>query len=256
MHLFTTTLPGLAAVAALIFTWISIDQASDELSISEQGQIADRYDAAVEKLVNPSVDVRRGAIYSLQSIMADSPRTQPAVIDMLSKYIRDRATKKSVTAEKAPDVQAALYTLGNRDSAHDANAVVDLRGVRLRELDLTGVDLSRADLREAVLTGGDLAKADLSGANLESAVLGDANLSGADLTGAVVERTDLRGADLTDADLDRADLTGARLDRANLTGTTWKDTVLTGVHRPEGDLPDITSSPAPQTSRTPSPDRT
>lgn len=217
-------------------------QVSDELTISEQGQIADRYDAAVEKLIDDSVDVRRGAIYSMQSIMTDSPRTQPAVIDMLSKYIRDRATKKSAAVDKAPDIQAALYALGNRDPSHDGDAVIDLRGVRLRKVELKGASLTHADLGGAVLSGGDFEKADLTGVNLKLAVLSGAHLADADLTDANATRADLQGADLTGANLSRVDLTGTRLDRANLTETTWNGANLTGARRPEGDLPEVTSS--------------
>ncbi|MEU0968489.1 pentapeptide repeat-containing protein [Streptomyces sp. NPDC005917] len=222
---------------------------SDELTVSRQGQIADRYDAAVEKLVDHSADVRRGAIYSMQSIMTDSPRTQPAVIDMLSKYIRDRTSKKSTNVANSPDVQAALYALVNRDPSHDANAVIDLKGVRFREVRLNGADLSKADLRGAVLSGNDFEKADLSGANLESAVLSGTNLTGANLTNASIRHADLRDADLTGADLGTANVAGAKLERANLTGTRWDGADLTGVHRPEGDLPYVTSSTTSETPR-------
>ncbi|MFE7973929.1 pentapeptide repeat-containing protein [Streptomyces shenzhenensis] len=242
---------------------------SDELTISEQGQIADRYDTAVEKLVDHSMDVRRGAIYSMQSIMTDSPRTQPAVIDMLSKYIRDRATKKLTSTEKSPDVQAALYALGNRNPAHDGNAVIDLRGAHLREAKLEGMNLTNADLRGTIISGGNIEKARLSGANLERAVLTGANLTGADLShakaskadlkkstmtdanlaNAYVEQADLRDAYLTGADLSGADLAGANLEGAYLADITWNDTNLTGVRRPEGDLPDDASNRTFETPR-------
>ncbi|MFF4748874.1 pentapeptide repeat-containing protein [Streptomyces sp. NPDC002514] len=275
MASFAAVLPGLAAVAALVFTWVSVAQVSDELAISEQGQIADRYDTAVKNLVDGSVDVRRGAIYSMQSIMTDSPRTQPAVIDMLSKYVRDRATKKLKTTEKSPDIQAALYALGNRNPAQDGNAAIDLRGAYLKEAKLEGMNLTNADLRGTVLSGANAEKAMLSGADLERAVLTGADLTGADLSHAEVPkadlrtavladaalknasfgRADLRNADLTGANLSGADLTGADLEGAYLAEVTWTDTTLAGVHRPEGDLldhaPGATSQPSP--SRTADP---
>ncbi|MFE9609089.1 pentapeptide repeat-containing protein [Streptomyces sp. NPDC006012] len=245
---FAAVLPGLAAVAALVFTWVSVAQVSDELAISEQGQIADRYDTAVENLVDASVDVRRGAIYSMQSIMTDSPRTQPSVIDMLSKYVRDRATKNLKTTEKSPDIQAALYALGNRNPAQDGKAVIDLRGACLKEAKLEGMNLADADLRGTVLSGANAEKAILSGANLEQAVLTGADLTGADLSHAEVSKADLKTAVLADAalknallvqaDLRDADLRGANLSGADLSDTNLNGAGLTGANLSGGDLSD------------------
>src|SRR5690348_1317833 len=61
-----TALPGLAAVIALIFTSLSIRATGAQLQIAEQGQITDRYNAAITNLGSPSVDVRFGGIYALQ----------------------------------------------------------------------------------------------------------------------------------------------------------------------------------------------
>ncbi|WP_398656989.1 pentapeptide repeat-containing protein [Streptomyces shenzhenensis] len=52
----------------------------------------------------------------------------------------------------------------------------------------------------------------------------------------------------TGADLSGADMAGANLEGAYLAEITWNDTDLTGVRRPEGDLPD---DPSNRTSETP-----
>jgi uncharacterized protein YjbI with pentapeptide repeats len=234
-------LPGLAAVAALIFTWISVIQVSEELAISKQGQIADRYDKALERISSSSANIRRGAIFSMQGIMEDSPREQPAVIDALSGYIRARATK-NLSAEKAPDVQAALSALGHRDPSRDGNSTINLGGMRLRDADLRGVDLTEANLSGAVLSGCDLNGANLSGANLSGANLSGANLSGTNLSGANLNKAVLKGADLTDANLTGANLAGADLTEASLDAAHLDGADLTSVRRPEADLP--TSAPS------------
>lgn len=50
-------LPGLAALGALIFTWLSINATTSttnqQLQIAEQGQATDRYNAAVTNLGSP-----------------------------------------------------------------------------------------------------------------------------------------------------------------------------------------------------------
>jgi hypothetical protein len=69
---------------ALIFTWQSINATTDatnrQLQVAGQGQVTDRYSAAITNLDSSSVDVRLGGIYALQRIMQDSPLDQPAVV--------------------------------------------------------------------------------------------------------------------------------------------------------------------------------
>ncbi|WDV56572.1 pentapeptide repeat-containing protein [Streptomyces coeruleorubidus] len=233
MGLVAAMLPGLAAVAALVFTWVSVTQVSNELAISERGQIADRHDKAWRGLSDSSASVRRGAIFALRSIAQDSPREQAAVIDELSAYIRVRATKKLSTTEKAPDIKAALSVLRERDPSHDGNGTIDLRGAKLIDADLHGADLTGANLVGTVLSNCNLEGANLSGANLSRASLRQGTLRGANLTDAVLTGADLAGADLTTANLEAARLEGAKN--------------LTSVQRPEADLP--TSGPTPTSSQ-------
>jgi hypothetical protein len=63
---FVTALPGLAAAIALIFTWQSINATRDatnrQLQVAQEGQVTDRYNAAITNLGSSSVDVRLGGI--------------------------------------------------------------------------------------------------------------------------------------------------------------------------------------------------
>ena len=84
MQAIGTVLIGIAAIAALWFTGQSVratngqlEETRQQLQIVEQGQITDRYNAAITNLGSPSVDVRLGGIYALQRIMQDSPATSP-----------------------------------------------------------------------------------------------------------------------------------------------------------------------------------
>ena len=69
--------------------------------------------------------------------------------------------------------------------------MIDLSGICLKEVDLSGENLSGTNLSGTDLTKADLKKANLKKANLHNAILKEADLRGADLRGA-----DLRGADL------------------------------------------------------------
>ena len=187
-----TALPGLAAVIALIFTSLAIRATGAQLRIAEQGQITDRYNAAITNLGSSSVDVRLGGIYALQRIMQDSPRDQPTVVAVLCAFVRDHANTapgkpphipatprtSSIPSQPSIDVQAALTVVGFRNIAYDGSTTV----IDLSRAQLTGANLTGADLNGANLNGADLNDADLNGAHLE------ADLSGAHLVGAAGHR--------------------------------------------------------------------
>jgi hypothetical protein len=95
-------LPGLAAVVALVFTSLAIRETDAQLKITEQGQITDRYNAAITNLGSSSVDVRLGGIYALQRMMQDSPRDQPTVVAVLCAFVRDHAKWTTVKSARSP----------------------------------------------------------------------------------------------------------------------------------------------------------
>jgi Pentapeptide repeats (8 copies) len=215
----TTTggaLTSIAAVAALIFTAVSVQQTRGQLQITEQGQITDRYNAAITNLGSHSVDVRLGGIYALQRLMEDSSRDQSTVVAVLCAFVRDRARSTPKPPPSPPtDVQAAVTVVGTRNAAHDGGrkTVIDLLGAQLARGRFDNDNLARADLTVA-----DFTAAFLIGTHLEHANLNTANFTGADLAGAHLEHADLTTAYLTGADLEFAYLNGANLDGANLNG--------------------------------------
>jgi hypothetical protein len=227
-----------AALGALIFNAVTAANANNQLELTRQGQLTDRYSKAVEQLGTPGptgVDVRLGGIYALERLAHDSPADQPTIVEVLAAFVRDNARRGILPASKvagprpATDVTAALTVLGRRDTnRHDSDRKVDLSGVNFSGLDLAisdfadtnlaGADLADANLTLADLTGANLALADLTGANLRSAKLASVDLFLANMTRADLTDANLTGANLTRADLTRADLTRADLTRADLTG--------------------------------------
>jgi len=98
LQVVATGLPGVAAVVALVFAALSVQANNTQLSetrqqldISQQGQITDRFNAAVSNLASANPVIQLGGIYALQRIMYDSPRDQPSVVELLSAYIRNHA---------------------------------------------------------------------------------------------------------------------------------------------------------------------
>jgi uncharacterized protein YjbI with pentapeptide repeats len=230
--------------------------------VAEQGHVTDRFTRAVSQLGDQAMDVRLGGIYGLERLTRDSPRDQPAVVEVLAAYIRNRVPTIGTPACDAPppkvypsDLSAAIAVLSRRDRTMDNGAWADLAfvcypplltagdyrrfsfqraslpGAYFYEANLTGADFANADL-----TGANLAKADLTGARLYEAKLTDADLTDADLTDADLTDADLTDADLTGARLARADLTGARLAGADLTGARLAGADLTGADLTGADL--------------------
>ncbi|MFE2669565.1 pentapeptide repeat-containing protein [Streptomyces mirabilis] len=244
------SLPGLAALAALLFTWMQVGQTGRELQISEQGQITNRFNTAIGNLGSGSVDVRLGGIYALERIMHDSARDHPTVVSVLSAYLRHHApVPASTTSAEGPppaDIDAVLNVLAGRRPDYDKGLSINLSHTDLREWTPAFPHAQHSiNLIGADLTGTDLSKADLAGAQLSNAVMSkaslrEASLLGADLSNSFLDATDLRDAslvganlsdasfcsepgacaDMTDTDLHSANLTSASLPGANLTKAT------------------------------------
>ena len=84
---------ALIAAFIAVFTNVQAQRATNtQLRIAEQGQITERYNAAITNLGSRSIDVRLGGIYALQRLMKDSPPDQPTVIAVVCAFVRDRAT--------------------------------------------------------------------------------------------------------------------------------------------------------------------
>jgi hypothetical protein len=208
----TTLLQGFGGMILLIgayLTWrqtqISRAHSREELRLSREGQLTDRFTRAVEQLGSDDVAVRVGGIYALGRVAEESVTDRVAVADILTAYVRKHAPwppdpnshyPKDVPidqvprlAVRAPDIQAIITVLGRRTPSPPSPAV------------WTTLDLSRTDLRRGALMGANLQRAGLRGASLAKAWL---------------FKADLRGTDLREADLRDATLREAIADR-----TTW-----------------------------------
>lgn len=192
----STLITSLAATAALLFTGLSLQQTREQNTLAESGQITDRFNAAVTNLGSGNETIRIGGIYALQRIMQDSPRDQPAAIQVLAAFIREEAPYKGTTptpAAQAPapaiDVQTALTVLATRNPGADGGTQVDL----------DATNLSGANLTQANFAGVQLANANLTDANLNYADFNDANLFHTNFTGVEFMLVNLTGAFLDDA---------------------------------------------------------
>jgi uncharacterized protein YjbI with pentapeptide repeats len=264
-----TLLTALAAVAAVFFTGLQVmairrqaEIAQQQAELAANSQITSEYTQAVTQLGSSSQDVRLGGIYALERLAHESPTNQPAIIEMLSAYVRSHTLRafdpSCVPPSGSPlpplpsDLAATITVLARRDRTHDENTqpdfsssclIYDFTGVGLdwRGANLSQVKLTGANLPPIRLDGADLQGVNLDGAyafavSLTKAILYDVSCVGAsllasDFTGALVEGATFKNADLTetnftDANLGGTDFTGANVEMAYFTHT--KDADLTG----------------------------
>lgn len=231
----------LVTVPTLVMNWRTQRAAAAVVaSAARTGPSPERWTSAVTMLARRNVDgptsveMRLGAIYSIEQIARDHPGYRGPAMDLLAAYVREYSQSGQLALEPSTEMQSVLSVLGRNDLTG-----LDLRRTVLWGADLEDAGLVEANLYEARLRGARLSGARLVRARLRAADLSEADLSGADLSGALLKGTRLRGADLTGAilrgaDLQEADLTGARLSRANLreaslVGAVLDEAVLDGA---------------------------
>jgi Pentapeptide repeats (8 copies) len=207
----------------------------NQLALSEQGQLTDRYTKAVDQLGSKELDVRLGGIFALERIARDSPDDRSTIYAVISAFVRGhspwppRAPGQDVASAApdrvpellalAADVQAGLTALAHR---HPVPVLSQQPGREIAD----SLDLGQTDLRRANLVGAQLPGVWFHGTRLQMATLLDANLRGAQLIRADLQKAVLDGAQLEGADLTRANLLGADLRNANLHGADLSDAKL------------------------------
>lgn len=225
-------LTALAAVAALWFTGQSLRATQDQIGLTEQGQLTDRFGKAVEQLGSDKVDVRLGGIYALERLSRDSSRDQPTIVDLLAAFVRTRARPAfdcdfpdRANVHPDSDVQAALTAIGRRDRTRPDAGKINLSHLCLSGVDLAEATLAYADLSFTTLEGANLSRVNLDNANLYHADLAetdlaDASLNSVNLAQSSLCRTSLSRASLVKALVRGADLSNAKLDNADLSQAT------------------------------------
>ncbi|MGW6902655.1 pentapeptide repeat-containing protein [Streptomyces sp. NPDC054919] len=204
----------------------------EQVDVTREGQVTDRYVEAIKLLGSASLAERLGGIYSLERIMDDSKRDAKTVIEVLAAFVRSYSfTKgeesgdvKSPSERISEDAQAAVTVLARRSEGTKGVPVslvgAKLRGVQLENADLASWDMRSTDLSQANLQQARAAGTRLEGANLEAAYLYRTNLQGAYLSEAKLAETNLWGADLREATLFHTDLSEAlNLDREQILET-------------------------------------
>src|SRR5829696_5263538 len=243
---------GVAGGVGVYFTWRNLRSTQDNLRLTEQGQITERFTQAIEQLGatddnrNKRLEIRLGGIYALEHIANDSPeRYYSTIMEVLTAYVRENAQRQpeetrppSVEPDEDDEASTELEKKQPPKPPADIQAILTVLGRRKKagEKDDVVLDLKATDLRGAVLTEADLRKVNLREADLRSADLRNANLQEADLFLAKLQKANLMEAILEDQNLFEANLQGQLLAKANLRGANLKEANLRGANLKEANL--------------------
>jgi uncharacterized protein YjbI with pentapeptide repeats len=255
----------LTAVAALWFSAQSLLETQKQYSLTERGQLDERFSRSIEQLGSDKPDIELGAIYSLERLAHDSEVDRPVVMQVLAAYLRSHAPNNGdcKITERDPvgkpiqreEVRAAFEVITQREGRDGVNldrtclvGAVVIRG-NLRGVELNGANLSEAVISETDLTDALLLNATLAGAQLIYADMTGLHMPGSDFRYAFLSRVRLegawlKGADLTGADLSETDLQYATLSNANLTGADLEGADLTHAFALDANLTDANLSGA------------
>jgi uncharacterized protein YjbI with pentapeptide repeats len=217
--------------------------------MAQDRQITEPFSKAIEQLGSEKIEIRLGAIYTLERIAKYSSKDHWTIMEILTAFVRENAplNQENQKNEKSliillniynnyeikqnknipTDIQAALTVIARRDSTKEEEN---------QKLKLSNINIAKANLKEANLQGAYLYNANLQEANLKEANLKEANLMEANLMEANLERVNLYNANLYNANLYNANLynanlcdaniLGANLQKANLMETNFKGACL------------------------------
>ncbi|GBE91751.1 pentapeptide repeat-containing protein [Nostoc cycadae] len=202
---------------------------------AQDKQITERFAKAIEQLGSEKIEVRLGAIYTLERIAKDSPKDHWTIMEVLTAFVRENAPLKkeheariSEPPKLSTDIQATLTVIGRRNCNNEPKnqrlnlSRVDIRRANLNEGKLQRIIFNGANLYKAMLIGADLEEAIFSETNLQETFLSLAKLQKATFLGANLQSTILVGANLQGAIFEEANLKGAILEKAILQTTNLR----------------------------------
>ena len=202
----------------------------------------------IRQQIERTKKIEESANSSKRSICADILSTGLRLIssDSVSERgigLAQLALVRRESSEFSNQIDAVTQDLMLYQEAHSESkeAVIKLRGAKLKGVKLRGSIMKRADFEGADLEESDLEGAHFGDANLQGVNLKRANLKETNLEGACLKEASLRGACLKEANLQGVDLEGANLDgadfeRADLKGINLKGAYFEGAFFERADL--------------------
>ncbi|SCG37788.1 Uncharacterized protein YjbI, contains pentapeptide repeats [Micromonospora rifamycinica] len=256
-----SAIAGTLFLATAYFAWRQVLNAGHQLllqqhqvEITRDEQLAGRLYRSFEYLGHDNLNVRIGAMFTLERLVRASPEDTRAVLEVLAAYVRTRSPWppklpgqyiESADIDdvppmqtRSPDIQLALDVIGRLNSGGSdirlSLAESDLRQASLNGGDFSDIDfdsssLARVTAYEAKLNRASLQEVDLRGAHFDSAEMHLCWLRDVLTDESTGVSGDLTGSDLNHAKFQHVDFRGSSMARVRATGVDFSGAFLDGV---------------------------
>lgn len=233
-------LGGISVLAGLYFAYRRLAVADQNAQIAQRHakmegdrQVTHRFSQAIDQLGSESLEIRLGAIYSLERIAEDSSRDYSTVLEVLSAYLRENAPislsdeADSVESDRrSADLQAALDVLGRLSSGNGSRSRsrwLDLSKSDLHHLDFGGFNFGTTKFNECRLDQARFHKSKLSSSEFSKATIRNSTFRHANIRNATFKAADLSNADLRDVNAYRTSFSRTSLGGANLSAGRFEE---------------------------------
>jgi hypothetical protein len=103
---------GIAGAVGIYFTWrgqqhareaqeenqrntlVQLENAQEQLDVTRQGQMTERFTRAIEQLGSDKLEIRLGGIYSLERTAHEEQNYHWPIMEVLTSYVRRHASRK------------------------------------------------------------------------------------------------------------------------------------------------------------------
>lgn len=218
-------LGGVAVAVGIYFAWKNFRIAQENLKVSQEGQITERFTRAINQLENPKVEIRVDGIYALERILEEYDEDYWSIMEILTAYIRQHSLQDSENIN--PGIYKGIRNVNEQygqilEIKHRYQVTSDIKAIlniiRRRKYTLSQEKPYGLDLRSTYLREAHLEEAHLENANFTNTFLLSSHLKKAHLADAIFAGANLIDADLREADLKKACFENAFLDHADFEG--------------------------------------
>jgi uncharacterized protein YjbI with pentapeptide repeats len=209
------------------------------IRLTQTRLITERFSKAVEQLASDKIEIRLGAIYSLERLAKDSPKDHCSIMQVLASFIKENSPLETVRKRGLiqdilssssndlnnvdrpqkirTDIQAALTVIGRRNDEYDA--LIDTKK-GLHILEMSNTNLSQSTLIRLSFQCTWFSESSFEESEFANVDFVDANFAETNFKNSKFRRVNLRDANLR----------GANLERATFYGTNFKGAILQGAN--------------------------